>query len=81
MRLNRKLTAPRLLERSRAALFVLSCLPRPWRWLAAARVLPGALLDRGYDLLARHRHRAFGRAAGCAVPAPGERSRFLDVPP
>jgi len=58
-------TAPRLLVRSDAALFVLSRLPAPWRWLALARALPRPLRDRVYDLVARHRRRLF--------PAPGAR--------
>lgn len=52
-------TAPRLLARSDAALFVLSRLPAPWRWLALARALPQPLRDRAYDLVARHRRRLF----------------------
>jgi predicted DCC family thiol-disulfide oxidoreductase YuxK len=74
-------TGPRLLDRSRAALFVLSHLPLPWRWLGAARVLPVTVLDRLYDLVARHRHRARGRNRGCPVPTPAEKSRYLDLGP
>ncbi|HSB21099.1 MAG TPA: DCC1-like thiol-disulfide oxidoreductase family protein [Anaeromyxobacteraceae bacterium] len=70
-------TAPVLLERSRAALFVAARLPRPWSWLGALGILPRSLLDRAYDLVARHRHGLFPPAEGCLVPGPEERGRFL----
>jgi predicted DCC family thiol-disulfide oxidoreductase YuxK len=70
-------TAPVLLERSRAALFVAAGLPRPWSWLGALGILPRGLLDGVYDLVARHRHGIFPRPEGCLVPRPEERDRFL----
>jgi predicted DCC family thiol-disulfide oxidoreductase YuxK len=70
-------TAPVLLERSRAALFLAARLPGPWSWLGALGMLPRALLDGAYDLVARHRHGLFPGAEGCLVPRPEERDRFL----
>jgi len=67
----------RLLERSDAVLFVLSQLPAPWRWGAVFRVLPRALRDGAYGVVARHRYRVFGRRDACRLPRPEERARFL----
>jgi len=69
--------APRLLARSDAVLFVLSQLPAPWRWLGHLRVLPRALRDAAYGVVARHRYRVFGQKDACRLPTPAERARFL----
>jgi predicted DCC family thiol-disulfide oxidoreductase YuxK len=70
--------APAVLERSRAALAVAASLGPPLSWLRLLGALPAPLLDRGYDLVARHRHRL--GAAACLVPLPEDRPRFLDLP-
>jgi predicted DCC family thiol-disulfide oxidoreductase YuxK len=44
---------------------------------AAAVVVPKALRDGVYRLVARNRARIFGRLPACRVPTPAERSRFL----
>lgn len=72
-------TAPALLSRGRAALFVLAALGWPWKAAGALRVLPPRLLDRAYDLVARHRYRVFGRYDQCVLPRPEHRARFIDV--
>jgi predicted DCC family thiol-disulfide oxidoreductase YuxK len=69
----------RLLRRSRAVLFVLRELGGWWRLIALGRVLPAALTDRVYDLVARVRYRVFGRLEACRVPGLGERERFLEL--
>jgi predicted DCC family thiol-disulfide oxidoreductase YuxK len=71
--------APRLLSKARAALFVLKALGAPWRWLGVFGVLPGAVLDRAYDLVARNRYRLFGRYERCLMPAAEYKERFIDV--
>ena len=45
--------------------------------LAALRILPRALRDPAYDLIARNRYRIFGRTDQCMVPSPADRERFL----
>ena len=50
----------------------------PWRAVALFGVLPTAVLDLGYDLVARYRYRVFGRFDQCVLPRPGQRSRFVD---
>lgn len=62
--------------KSDAAIAVLRSLPG-WRWVVVARLLPRALRDRVYDLIASNRYRLFGRTTDCMVPAPGDRDRFL----
>jgi predicted DCC family thiol-disulfide oxidoreductase YuxK len=42
------------------------------------RVLPIALLDQAYDLIARNRYRILGRRDRCLAPRPEYKRRFLD---
>lgn len=70
----------KLLVRSRAALFVARRLGG-WRAVLAAlaSILPTALLDWGYDLVARNRHRLVKRnEEACWMPKPEYAGRFLD---
>ena len=41
-------------------------------------VLPGAVLDRAYDVIARNRYRVFGRFEQCLAPRPEFRGRFVE---
>ncbi|HZO10045.1 MAG TPA: DCC1-like thiol-disulfide oxidoreductase family protein [Myxococcota bacterium] len=68
----------RLLTRSSAVIHILGRLGTPWRVLGGvARVLPRALLDGLYDLVARVRYRVFGREPDACPLIPKElRSRF-----
>jgi predicted DCC family thiol-disulfide oxidoreductase YuxK len=70
--------AARVFTRSDAALFVAGALGWPWKALRAAGILPKALRDRLYDVIARARYRLFGRLEQCLLPRPEFRSRFLD---
>ena len=67
----------RVAVRSAAALRVAAYLGGWWRLALVGRVLPRALGDAAYDLVARHRHQLFTPAAGSFVPAPEHASRFL----
>jgi len=65
--------------RSEAALRIAAHLRAPWPQLAAvARLVPRALRDRVYDLIAARRVRWFGRREQCRLPTPQEAARFLD---
>ncbi len=75
---NYRSAAPAVLVKSRAALFVSAALGGIWRAAGLLRIVPPALLDRVYDLIARHRYRVFGRSETCPLPAPGDRHRFID---
>jgi predicted DCC family thiol-disulfide oxidoreductase YuxK len=69
----------RLLSKSAAALFVAGELDAPWSWLRLFGVLPSALRDWGYDLIARNRYRVFGRYESCLLPTAEYKQRFVDV--
>jgi predicted DCC family thiol-disulfide oxidoreductase YuxK len=62
--------------RSEAGLAAASYLGGVWRLAAIGRLMPSSFRDRIYDLVARHRHGAFGSAT-CLVPTPEQRARFL----
>jgi predicted DCC family thiol-disulfide oxidoreductase YuxK len=63
--------------RSRAAFRIASNLPVPWSWLRAFGLLPVALTDLGYRLVASVRYRIWGRLEACRIPAASERALFL----
>lgn len=67
------------LTKGRAALFVAARLGWPWKALGLLGLLPAAMLDRLYDIVAAGRYRLFGRREQCVMPSPGLRSRFIDV--
>lgn len=69
----------RLFGRGRAALFVAGELGWPWKMAIVLRVMPTAILDRLYDVVARNRYRLFGRFEQCQMPRPEFRRRFIDV--
>jgi predicted DCC family thiol-disulfide oxidoreductase YuxK len=64
---------------STAVLRALRHLPAPWRWLGLLLVVPRAMRDPLYGLVARNRYRWFGRRDTCLVPTPAVRSRFIDL--
>lgn len=68
----------RAFTRSDAALFVAGALGWPWRAAQIMRVVPLAIRDRIYDVVARSRHRVFGRRARCVVPRSDFRNRLID---
>ena len=68
----------RMFSRSGAALFVAGELGWPWKVVLLMRVLPTAILDRAYDVVARSRYRVFGRYDQCLTPGPEFRGRFVE---
>ena len=68
----------RLFVKSTAALRVARGLRAPWPLVYCFVVVPRALRDLVYDLVARRRYGWFGRRDTCMVPAPELRSRFID---
>ena len=71
------LDGSRNLTRGDAALAIARLLPAPWSWLSAGRVLPRALRDALYRIVAGNRYAWFGRRDTCLIPTPEVRSRFL----
>lgn len=49
-----------------------------WRLLRFFRYVPKRFRDAGYDIIAKHRTRLFGKKEVCTLPSPSERKRFLD---
>jgi len=68
----------RTLVKGRAAVFVARTLGWPWKAAGLFGLLPTFVLDWGYDVVARHRYRLFGRFDQCAIPRPEQRRRFVD---
>ena len=68
----------RMFSRSSAALFLAGELGWPWKAAVLMRVLPTAILDRVYDVVAQSRYRIFGRYEQCLAPRPEFRSRFVE---
>ncbi len=64
--------------RSEAVIWLASQLRGPERWLALLPwMAPRLVLDWGYRLVARNRHRVGPRLAECPVPTPEQRRYFL----
>jgi predicted DCC family thiol-disulfide oxidoreductase YuxK len=76
---NYRRDSPAILIKAQGALFVASMLGQPWRSATMLRIFPWALLNAGYDLIARYRYRIFGRSDVCVPPPATERERFIDV--
>jgi predicted DCC family thiol-disulfide oxidoreductase YuxK len=64
--------------RSDAALRIARGLGGPWALCSLARVVPRALRDAMYRLIARNRYAWFGRKDQCFLPSPAMAGRFLD---
>ena len=64
--------------RSEAVIWLASQLRGPERWLALLPwMAPRMVLDWGYRLVARNRHRVGRQLAECPVPTPEQRRYFL----
>ncbi len=69
-----------LLSRSSAVAEIWSHLDRPFNFFGSLlRWLPKVLADFGYNLIARHRYRIFGKYKTCPLPDAKTRHKFLDV--
>jgi predicted DCC family thiol-disulfide oxidoreductase YuxK len=69
----------RLLARSDAILFMLRQLGGLWKIAGVGDLLPKALRDAVYKVVARNRYRVFGKHESCMLPEPKHRAKFLDV--
>jgi predicted DCC family thiol-disulfide oxidoreductase YuxK len=63
--------------KSDGALTVLSCLPG-WGWARVLFAVPRPVRDAVYDLIARNRHRIFGKYDACFVPDAALRDRVIE---
>ena len=64
-------------RRRRILAGVLGALPG-WGWVRALRLVPKALRDAVYNLVARNRYRIFGKYEECFVPDEELRARVLE---
>ena len=76
---NYRSESPALLSKALAVSFVLRTLDAGGVWLRVLRLFPNALLDLGYDLIARNRYRVFGKSESCLMPSAEFRKRFIDL--
>lgn len=67
----------RVLSHSDAAIGIAAGLGWPWRAALIARLVPRALRDRLYRVVARNRYRWFGRRETCWRPTPDIADRIL----
>lgn len=68
----------RALTHSDAALRICAHLRPPWRWLRPLRLIPRAVRDPIYRLIARYRYRVLGRLETCPVPSAKLRDRVIE---
>jgi len=68
----------RVLVQSDAALRVARYLGGWWTLVLPLRLIPRAVRDAAYNLIARHRHSLIGSGPSCLLPPPEVRERFLD---
>jgi predicted DCC family thiol-disulfide oxidoreductase YuxK len=66
-----------ILQKSRGFLRLVGYLRAPWPCLRVLGILPAALLDPLYDLVARNRYRWFGTRDLCLVPDLRAVEKFL----
>lgn len=64
-------------RKSTAALRIATRLRGGWRMAGIFKVIPRALRDPVYDIIARHRYRWFGKRESCRIATSDEQSRFL----
>jgi predicted DCC family thiol-disulfide oxidoreductase YuxK len=70
--------AGRVSVRSTAVLRICRYLGGLWRVLLIGYLVPRAIRDSLYDVVAHWRYRLVGRYDACPIPPPAVRSRFLD---
>ncbi|WP_438749678.1 thiol-disulfide oxidoreductase DCC family protein [Pararhizobium sp. O133] len=63
--------------KSEGSLRIAAGLGFPWTLTGIFRLIPRAMRDPLYELVARNRYRIAGRRKACFVPTPEHRSRFL----
>jgi predicted DCC family thiol-disulfide oxidoreductase YuxK len=63
--------------KSDAAIRIARGLGFPWSLAAVSRIVPLALRDRIYNVVARNRIKWFGRRDTCFLPDPSDARRFL----
>lgn len=68
-----------VLVKSDAVLRIARYLGGGWRLFGLASLIPRAVRNFAYDLVARNRHRILGSTERCLIPPPEARERFIGV--
>lgn len=68
----------KIYQKTDAVLHILYVLGGFWRIISFLRIVPKALRDPFYALIARNRHRILGKKQQCLIPSPAQRAQFLD---
>ena len=68
-----------LFSKSEAVVTILDQLSGFRPWVVLMKILPTAITDLGYDLVAKNRYRFFGRYDVCPLPSSEERERFIQI--
>jgi predicted DCC family thiol-disulfide oxidoreductase YuxK len=76
---NYQSAAPRLLDKTDAAIFVATHFGGVWSLVSLLKVFPKFVRNSVYDLIARYRYRVFGRHDTCLRPRPEHMRRFIDL--
>lgn len=63
--------------KSAAVMEILKDLPIGWRVFRIGIILPTAIRDYLYDLVAKYRYRIFGKKDECPIPSKDVQDRFL----
>ncbi|NPC93963.1 thiol-disulfide oxidoreductase DCC family protein [Bacillus sp. WMMC1349] len=64
-------------RKSTAVLHIVKSLPGLWRYLSLFLVIPRPLRDSVYSLIAKYRHKWFGKKDKCLIPDRDIKKRFL----
>lgn len=72
------LDGDQVLAKTAAIVHLARYLGPPWRLASTFLLVPQALRDGAYDLIARNRYKLMGKRMSCRVPSSEERERFLD---
>ncbi|WOE75812.1 thiol-disulfide oxidoreductase DCC family protein [Alterisphingorhabdus coralli] len=67
----------KVLRNSDAVLEIYTRIGWPWKIMGLFRLVPRALRDPVYRLIARNRYRLFGQRDSCWLPTPEQKARVL----
>ena len=62
---------------SSAILEILTDIGGFWKIFAVLKLIPKAIRDKIYQIIAKRRHRYFGKRTTCLLPTPENKKRFL----
>lgn len=68
----------RALTKSESSIRIFELVGPPWSLMAGLRMLPSAVRDSLYEMIARNRLRWFGATDACYIPDAADKARFLE---